>query len=159
MPYRWMGSALVAVLLWFALVDVGAGQQTAGASSSSSFPAWRSSDETTVGGVIRQVVATNPPNAPMGLNLVMTGSQHALTVNVGRGLSDRLKSLLAAGQTIRVTGIVRSFGGQDYLMARELEIGDQKIQVRSANGFPVNTMAGGGIRQSRGDGTSNGGAR
>jgi hypothetical protein len=95
----------------------------------------------------------------MGLNLVMTGSQHALTVNVGRGLSDRLKSLLAAGQTIRVTGIVRSFGGQDYLMARELEIGDQKIQVRSANGFPVNTMAGGGIRQSRGDGTSNGGAR
>ena len=159
MPCRGICSALVAVLLWLAGGDAHAGQQTAGASSSSSFPAWRSSDETTVGGVIRQVVAKNPANAPMGLNFVMTGSQHALTVNVGRGLNDRLKSLLVAGQAIRVTGIVRSFGGQDYLMTRELEIGDQKIQVRSANGFPVNAMAGGGTRQSRGDSTSNGGAR
>ena len=104
----------------------------------SSLKPWKTTDETTFAAAIQEVVAKNPTGAPAGLNLLMTGSQQPLYVNVG----PHLKQSLTVGQVIRVTGIVQNFNGQNYLLARELQIGDQKIEVRNEHGFFTYPSAG-----------------
>src|SRR5271170_6550120 len=103
-----------------------------------SFPAmkeWKTADEVTFGGAIDEIVAKNPIGAPGGLNLSMTGSQQVLFVSLGANLSSALKQELIPGQMIRVTGLVETLNGATYLLARELQIGDQKIEIRNAHGF------------------------
>jgi hypothetical protein len=118
---------------------------------------WKSADETTFAAAIQEVVSKNPPGAPAGLNLLMTGSQQPLYVNVGPHLSNALKQSLATGQVIRVVGIARNLNGQSYLLARELQIGDQKIEVRNERGFLTYPSA--GSRSARPDNSKFGGAR
>ena len=110
-------------------------QETASPQSFAQLKPWKSADETTFAAAIQQVVEKNPTGAPAGLNLLMTGSQQPLYVNVGPHLGNALKQSLAPGQVIRVTGIVEILNGQHYLLARELQIGDQKIEVRNEHGF------------------------
>ena len=118
---------------------------------------WKSTDETTFAAAIQEIVSKNPAGAPPGLNLLMTGSQQPLYVNLGPHLGNALKQSLAAGQVIRVTGIVQTMNGQHYLLARELQIGDQKIEVRNERGFFTYPSA--GSRSARPDNSKFGGAR
>jgi hypothetical protein len=104
-----------------------------------SFQQWNAADETTFGGVIGNVVARNPAGAPSGLNLSMTGARTGLYVNLGPNLRSDLRQSLAAGQPIQVVGLVRSFNGQNYLLARQLIIGNQTIDIRNSNGFAIHT--------------------
>jgi hypothetical protein len=120
---------------------------------------WNPADETTFAAAIQQVVDKNPTGAPPGLNLLMSGSQQPLYVNVGPRLGNAVKQSLTAGQVIRVTGIVRIMNGQNYLLARELQIGDQKIQVRNQHGFPTYSSAATGPRSVRSESSKFGGAR
>jgi hypothetical protein len=108
-------------------------QDTASPPSFAQLKPWKSADETTFAAAIQQVVEKNPTGAPAGLNLLMTGSP--LYVNVGPHLGNALKQSLAPGQVIRVIGIVETLNGQHYLLARELQIGEQKIEVRNEHGF------------------------
>ena len=110
-------------------------QDTASPQSFAQLKPWKSADETTFAAAIQQVVEKNPTGAPAGLNLLMSGSQQPLYVNVGPHVGNALKQSLTAGQVIRVIGIVRNLNGQNYLLARELQIGDQKIEVRNQRGF------------------------
>jgi hypothetical protein len=103
--------------------------------------AWKTADEITFGGGIDAVVAKNPVGAPAGLNLLMTGAHGALYVNLGPSLSDKLKQVLTPGQSVQVTGIVQIFNGQNYILARELQLGDQKIEIRNSHGFLTHTAS------------------
>ena len=143
MSSRVIVSTLCVVLVWGGITGSAAGQSSRSgpAASSSSLQTWKTGDETTVGGVIREVLAKRPDGAPVGLNFVMTGSQHALTVNVGRDLDPQFRGLLQVGASVQVTGVVRPFGGQDYLLAREMVVGGQTIELRSPSGFPVRAKA------------------
>ena len=127
--------------------------------SGPSLGGWKTSDETTAGGVIREVLAKKPEGAPAGLNFVMTGSQHALTVNVGRDLDAQVRNLLKVGETVRVTGVVRSIGGQDYLLAREAVAGGPTIVLRNSNGFPVRATTRGASQPKHVESDLQGGAR
>jgi hypothetical protein len=166
MSSRTIVSTLCVVPVWGGAAEGSAAGQSSrggpaasGASSSSSLGGWNAGDETTVGGVIREVLAKKPDGAPAGLNFVMTGSQHALTVSIGGNLDPKFRDLLRAGETVRVTGVVRSIGGQDYLLARELVVGGQTIQVRSSNGLPVRMRPSGGASPKHAESDLNGGAR
>jgi hypothetical protein len=128
-------------------------------SSFAKLTAWKTADETTFGGTIQEALEKNPNGAPPGLNLFMSGSQQALYINVGPHLKGVLRQSLTAGQVIRVTGIVRSFNGQNYLLARELQIGDQKIEVRNEHGFLTYPSATTGPRSVRPESSKIGGAR
>lgn len=123
------------VLLSFATAPRLAAQDTAPPQSFAHLKPWNPADETTFAAAIQQVIEKNPTGAPAGLNLLMTGSQQPLYVNVGPRLGNTIKQSLTAGQVIRVTGIVETLNGQNYLLARELQIGDQTIEVRNEHGF------------------------
>ena len=124
---------------------VAAGQPAAGQGrgfhQSSPSAAWKDSDEITVSGVVQEVLKQHPAGGPAGLNFTMTGSQHQLTVNAGPGLDAKLRDQIRTGEPIQVTGLTRTRNGQDYLLAREMVIGGQKVQVRNENGFPVHTTS------------------
>jgi hypothetical protein len=134
-----------------------AAQDTPSPRSFAQLKPWNPADETTFAAAIQQVVEKNPSGAPAGLNLLMTGTQQPLYVNVGPHLGNAVKQSLIAGQVIRVTGIVETLNGQSYLLARELQIGDQKIEVRNERGFFTYPSA--GSRSARPEAGKFGGAR
>ncbi len=108
--------------------------------SFSTTPKWQASDEITFGGAIGDAVSGRPTGAPAGLNLLMSGTRSDLYVNLGPNLHGAIRQSLSSGQAIQVTGIVRSIGGHNYLLARQLVIGNQTIDIRNSNGALVHTL-------------------
>ncbi len=109
--------------------------------SFSTSPKWQAADEITFGGAIGDVLSKHPSGAPSGLNLLMTGTRSDLYVNLGPNLHSDTRQSLGSGQAIQVTGIVRSFGGHNYLLARQLVIGSQTIDIRNSNGALIHTLS------------------
>lgn len=120
---------------------------------------WKTSDEVTLSGVIRERIEKRPEGAPGGVNLLMSGSQSSLPVNLGSKLDANTAKLLVSGEPITVVGLVRTIRGQSYLLAREVTLGGRKIEVRSANGFPVRAAVRATPQPRLTQNNSNGGAR
>ena len=158
-PNRIAAAAFLMVLSCTATTYSVVAQDTGSPQSASSLKEWKASDEITFGGAIREVVSKNSAGTPAGLKLLMDGSQGVLYVSVGPNLDDQIKQALAPGQVIQVVGIVETFKGQSYLLARELVIGNQKIEVRNKQGFLVHSSASAGSRTTRTDSSGLGGAR
>jgi hypothetical protein len=102
--------------------------------------AWTAASEVTLGGQITDVPTKRAAGVPAGLNFAMSGSQHSLMVNAGANLNETIRSRIKAGEAVQVTGVVRSFNGQEYLLARTLTVGGTTVHVRNRNGFPVREM-------------------
>lgn len=117
------------------------------------------SDEVTVGGAIVEVVSKHTTGTPPGLNLQITGSQGVLYASLGPNLGSDVKQELSPGQVIRVTGLVKMFQGQNYVLVRELVIDNQKIEVRNEHGFLAPTSASAAPGSKRSESDLNGGAR
>jgi hypothetical protein len=107
--------------------------------SFSTSPKWQPADEITFGGAIGDVLSKSPAGAPSGLNLLMTGTKSDLYVNLGPNLHSDIRQSLSSGQVIQVVGIVHSFSGKNYLLARQLVIGNQTIDIRSSKGALIHT--------------------
>jgi len=123
-----------------------AAQDTDSPRSFSSLKEWKATDEITFGAAIREVVSKNPVGTPAGLNLLMNGSQGVLYVNLGPNLGDSVTRSLSPGQVIQVVGIVQTFNGQNYLVARQLLIGNQTIEIRNQRGFLTHPSTSSGTR-------------
>jgi hypothetical protein len=151
-------AAVICIVLFSgATTQPAAAQNEASPRTFSTLQPWNPADETTFAAAIQEIVSKNPTGAPAGLNLLMSGSKQPLYINVGPHLGNALKQSLTAGQVIRVIGIVRNLNGQNYLLARELQIGDQKIEVRNERGFFTYPSA--GSRSTRPDNSKFRGAR
>jgi hypothetical protein len=151
--------AVICIVLFCGATTQPAAAQNEAPRTFSSLQPWNPADETTFAAAIQEIVSKNAPGAPAGLNLLMTGSKQALYVNVGPHLGGPIERLLSAGQVIQVVGIVRVFNGQNYLLARELQIGDRKIQVRNQHGFFTYPSASTGPSSVRPETSKFGGAR
>jgi hypothetical protein len=147
--HRFIVAAFCMVLFCPITAPPVAAQQEAPPHSFPSLKEWNATEEITFGAAIAEVVAKNPIGAPFGLNLLMNGSQKVLYVNLGPNLSDDVKRSLTVGQVIQVVGIVRAFNGQNYLLARQLLLGDQKIEVRNSRGFLTHTSSKAALRSPR----------
>jgi hypothetical protein len=158
-PNRIVTAAFCMVLGCVATTYSVASQDPGSPQSASSLKEWQASDEITFGGAIREVVSKNSAGTPAGLKLLMDGSQGVLYVSVGGNLDDKMKQALAPGQVIQVVGIVETFKGQSYLLARELVIGNQKIELRNKQGFLVHSLASAGSGSKRTESSEIGGAR
>lgn len=136
--------------------------QGRGLHQSSPSEPWKTSDEITVSGTVLEVMTQHPAGTPAGFNFTMSGSQNQLTVNAGPSLGENVRSQIRSGASIQVTGLTRTMNGQNYLLARELVVGGQTVQVRSKNGFPVHATTKSGSAQVRSKSAQNnlqGGAR
>jgi hypothetical protein len=119
-----------------------AAQSASSLQTSSSLKAWNAADEIIFGAAVREVVSKNPAGAPAGVNLLMSGSQETLYVSVGPYLTDQVKRSLTTGQMVQTVGMVQTINGQNYLMARQLIIGGQTIEVRNSHGFLIHPSTG-----------------
>lgn len=94
-------------------------------------------DQLSATGTIQEVVSTHEPGSPRGLRLVVAGPQGVIDANVGPYLTADVQQGLAAGQPIAVNGVLGTFNGHDYLLVRQLTMGDRQITIRNARGFLV----------------------
>ena len=134
-------AAIFCIILSFSVTERQvAAQNSPTPRSFSTTPKWQAADEITFGGAIADVVSKSPAGSPVGLNLLMTGTRSDLYVNLGPNLHSNVRQSLSSGQSIQVTGIVRSLGGQNYLLARQLVIGNQTIDIRTSNGALIHTL-------------------
>jgi hypothetical protein len=98
-------------------------------------------NEITVTGTIQQVVSEPASGRPQGLNLVLASPRGAVDVSVGPYLVSDVKENLSAGQPIQIAGFMRTFNGQNYLLARELNIDGRQVTVRNQHGFLVRSQS------------------
>ena len=105
-----------------------------GTSTSQAAPA---TDEVTVAGTVQQVVSTNTPGRPRGLQLVLAGPQAMINASLGPYLSTNVKESLAAGQHVEVTGVMHTLNGQSYFLVRDFTVGGHRVTVRNEKGFLI----------------------
>lgn len=158
MSLRRIVSCWILALLCIAATE-GRAQQKAGSLPNGGGPAWSSAHEITVSGQIAEMPKAKVPGSPPGLNFLLNGTQHTLMVNAGTSLSESLRSKLQSGVPIGVTGVIESFNGQDYLLARELVVNGTTVQVRNASGFPVRPIGEAGPQTRSAKSRATGGAR
>ena len=125
--------------------SVASAQSTAAATSSRSFSGTTTSqsrplsvgDELTMTGTIQDVVSNPASESPRGVHLIMAGPQGIIDACLGPYLATDVQQSLATGQSVTAYGVLATFNGQDYLLVRQLTIGDRQITLRNRTGFLV----------------------
>ncbi|HEY1579830.1 MAG TPA: hypothetical protein VGF82_22420 [Terracidiphilus sp.] len=110
-------------------------QTVAAAGSSATLQRWNPANEISVTGTIHEVVNGSTSGLPVGINLLLDGSQSFQYASIGSQLNSSVKSELTAGQPIKLTGIVTNIDGQNILVVRNLIIGLQTTQIRNIKGM------------------------
>jgi NADH dehydrogenase FAD-containing subunit len=110
-------------------------QTAAAAGSTAALQHWNSANEISVTGTIHEVVNGSTSGLPPGVNLLLDDSQSFQYASLGSQLNSSTKSTLAAGQSIKLKGIVTNVNGQNLLVVRELTIGQQTTQIRNTKGM------------------------
>jgi hypothetical protein len=132
------------------LSSVASAQSTAAATSSRSFSGTTTSqskassagDELTATGTIQEVVTTPASGSPRGVHVILAGPQGTLDACLGPFLTTEVQQSLSTGQSVTAYGVLATFNGQEYLLVRQLTIGDRQITLRNRTGFlvhPANT--------------------
>ncbi len=98
-------------------------------------------DEIDLTGSIQQVVTDPASGRPQGLHLIVASPQGIFDVSAGPYLAKDVKDSLAVGQPVQVNGVLRTFGGQAYLLAREMTVAGRQVTVRNEHGFPLHSQS------------------
>jgi hypothetical protein len=94
-----------------------------------------SATSVTVDGFIHEVT-TGPGNGvSQGTHVMVDSLKGTVEVNAGPWLSPDLKSALAAGKSVHVTGMQQTVNGKEFVLAQQITIGGQTFTVRNANGM------------------------
>ena len=131
---------------------VAAAQSAAQATPSTSFrgssgsQATAKTDEVIISGTIEEVRSAHTQESPRGLSLVLAGPQGTVNASVGPYLATDIQQSLAVGRQVKVTGVNRTYNGENYLLVRQLTIGDQKVTVRNEKGFLLHPAPSGARR-------------
>lgn len=128
---------------------VASAQSTAANTSSKSFSGTATSlskalsagDELTATGTIQEV-STPASGSPRGVHILLAGPQGIFDACLGPYLTTEVKESVAAGQSVTAYGVLATFNERNYLLVRQLTIGDHQITLRNRTGFlvhPANT--------------------
>jgi len=121
--------------------------------------AYDAAHEITLTGTVQQVVTRHTPGSPVGMHLMVAGSQGLVDAHVGPFLSREMKEALHTGTPVQLVGAMESLRGKKYLMVRELNVGGSKVIVRSEHGFLVHSQGSTAKTKETAKFESNGGAR
>jgi hypothetical protein len=94
-------------------------------------------DELAASGTIQEIISTNTPGTPRGLRMILIGPQGVIDASLGPYLTSVVQQSLTAGQLVAVDGVAVTLNGHDYLLVRQLTIGDHQIGVRNDKGFLI----------------------
>lgn len=110
-------------------------QTVAAAGNPATLQRWNSANEISVTGTIHEIVNGSTSGLPVGINLLLDSSQSFKYASLGSQLNSSVKSELAAGQPIKLKGVVTNISGLNILIVRELSIGQQTTQIRNSKGM------------------------
>jgi hypothetical protein len=101
---------------------------------------WNTADEILVSGSIESVVPKQASGSPSGLNLRISSTRGELYANIGPGLGAQSPQKLTSGQFLTLTGLVRTYNGNQYILVRILNINGHTLVVRNAQGIPMKNV-------------------
>jgi hypothetical protein len=116
-------------------------QSLATPQSSGALPPWNAADEITVSGAIDSVVSGHVSGTPGGFNLRVSSSRGDLYANLGPHLGEQLTKQLTSGQFLTLTGMIRTYNGDNYVLARTLNFNGRTYVIRNSHGIPVNVVS------------------
>lgn len=126
-----LGSAVLAGALLSVSFAGAQQQQTAVAQANTTYDASR--ETTLVGKVLSYTAESNVP--PIGAHVSIQTAYGPVDVHIGSAkLLEQNHFTLAAGDSVRITGEVISFGRSNTFAARIIENGTQSVTVRNSKG-------------------------
>lgn len=96
--------------------------------------------EITVNGTVQQVITKHIVGSPIGMHLIVAGTQGTVDAHLGYRISANVQEALHQGLPIQVVGAMETLNGKQYLMARQLIFGGQIVTVRTKTGFLVGNV-------------------
>jgi hypothetical protein len=130
-----LSSALVTILLPF----ITNAQSTANESAMAS-PTYDLSKEIKIDGTIDKI-ETNSSGGPIGTHLLVISAQGVVDVHLGASAAVTAKNLgLTVGESIHVTGMMASLGGNSVLLARILTTSNHIYVLRNEHGAPIRSL-------------------
>ena len=103
-------------------------------------PPWNAVDEVFISGSVESNILEHALGSPSGLNLRIRSTRGELYANIGPGLSAQSPQKLTSGQFLTLTGIVRTYNGNQYILVRMLNINGHTLVVRNAQGIPMKNV-------------------
>ena len=110
-------------------------------------------------GTIRQVVSNHEAGGPAGVHILIDGPLGSFDASLGSSLPGDVRQALSNGAPVKITGILRSANGKDYLLVRQLNVAGRQVTIRNANGFLVHTPSSTGAASGKVRSEGNGGVR
>ena len=100
------------------------------------------SKETTLQGTIQSLVKKPAPGAMVGAHLMVATAQGTVDAHIGnRFVFGRNAMTFAAGQPVKLTGIMTAVNHQNVFLVRTMETGGKTITVRNERGFLTSPQA------------------
>jgi len=99
--------------------------------------AYDKAHEITLTGAIEEVKEKAPAGSPVGLHLIVAGSQGNVDAHLGPYMTRETLEALHTGTPVQIVGAMEKRNGKEYLLARQVIFGGRQVQVRSENGFLV----------------------
>jgi hypothetical protein len=93
--------------------------------------------EITLTGTIAAVNEKAAAGSPVGLHLMITGSEGRVDAHLGPYMTKETLGALHMGIPVQIVGAMEKVHGKEYLLARQVIFGGRLVQVRSENGFLV----------------------
>jgi hypothetical protein len=93
--------------------------------------------EITVNGTVQEVVTQRTAGSPVGMHLLVAGSDGLVDAHVGPYLSRDVQEALHMGLPVQIVGAMEQAHGKQYLLARQVVFGGRTVTVRSENGALV----------------------
>lgn len=130
-----LSCALVAIFLPFIT-----NAQSTGSESAMASPAYDLNKEIKIDGTIDKI-ETNSSGGPIGTHLVVISGQGVVDVHLGASAAVTAKNLgLAVGESVHVTGMMASIGGNPVLLARILTTSNHIYVLRNEHGAPIRSL-------------------
>ena len=116
--------------------------------------------EITLTGTIEAVKEKAAAGSPVGLHLMVAGSQGKVDAHLGPYMTKETVEALHTGTLVQIVGAMEKRNGKAFLLARQVIFGGRLVQVRSENGFLVRAHTAQTHHRNQKSGfVSNGGAR
>jgi hypothetical protein len=97
-------------------------------------PVYDAAHEITLEGTIQQVVATPEPGSPIGLHLLVNGSEGTFDAALGPYMTKQTRAALHDGDAVQIVGAIERVHGSEYLLVRQVTFSGRTLTVRNLNG-------------------------
>jgi hypothetical protein len=108
--------------------------------------------EVTLSGTVSSVISKTTPGMVAGSHLMLTTESGAVDASLGRwGMQGKGALSVAAGQSVEVTGVMKTLRDKQVFVARTVKVGGQTYVMRNEHGIAVSPQS-----RARGGQTSKG---